>query len=176
MSGALTTKQQVFLEHYLTTWNATEAARVAGYAFPNVEGPKNLVKPSIAAAIKARLSDMTMTADEVLVRLADQARADMNDFVTDLGSSVRLDLQKAIKRNKMHLVKKFSVTRQGTSVELYDAQAALVHIGKHHGLFVERHEHEHSGTIGQHALTLERRVLDLVEREGTYQVPEEPER
>lgn len=146
MTNGLTDKQRVFIEHYLTCWNATEAARQAGYAHPNTQGPRLLVDVGIAEVIKARITEKAMTADEVLLRLAEQARGDMSDFVEDLGSAVRLDLKKAIKAGKFHLVKKYSNTRQGVSVELYDAQAALVHIGKHHGLFVDRVEH--GGEIG----------------------------
>ena len=49
----MTPKQQAFVEHYAASGNATEAARQAGYSRPNVEGPKNLVKPSVQAALSA---------------------------------------------------------------------------------------------------------------------------
>ncbi len=48
----MTQKQQAFVEHYAACGNATKAAELAGYAKPNVEGPKNLVKPSIQAALQ----------------------------------------------------------------------------------------------------------------------------
>lgn len=211
----LTRKQEAFVLTYLACWNATEAARQAGYAFPNVEGPKNLVNPSIVARIQERLTELKMDADEVLERLAAHARGSLADVVTfravrrqttvvkpvaeviaDLHvqiafeteyaervglneeeqktfqaqlSSIRrrivrlelrlerdpaateeapgpvvkeqvaeVDLAKAERLGKLHLVKAYNA--KDNRVELYDAQAALGLLGKHHGLFVDKHE------------------------------------
>lgn len=131
---ALTSKQQVWIEEYFSTWNATEAARRAGYAHPNVEGPANLVKPSIAIAIRARIAEKTMTADEALVRLAEQARAEYSAYIMSDGS---VDLEAMKRDGKMHLVKKVKPTKFGLEVEFYDAQTALVNIGRHHKLFTD---------------------------------------
>jgi phage terminase small subunit len=145
---ALTDKQQVFVEEYLRTWNATEAARIAGYAHPHVQGTQTLANLSVQEVIKARLAEKTMSADEVLVRLAEQARGDIREFFTIEEQSTqgraeestveryaRLDLVKLLESGKSHLVKSVTYTKFGPKVEMYDAQAALVHIGKHHGLF-----------------------------------------
>ncbi len=147
----LTQKQQVFVEEYLRCWNATEAARIAGYAYPNVEGPKNLVKPSIAERIKVRMTEKTMAADEVLARLSDHARGDMRAFVVanGVGEPIGFNLSPD---KPLHLVKKVSITEKGVSFELYDAQAALVHIGKAHGLFVDRQDV--SGQIGHYLIDI----------------------
>jgi hypothetical protein len=48
----LTTKQQKFVDAYCG--NATDAARLAGYAVPRDAGAANLKNPVIAQAIKAR--------------------------------------------------------------------------------------------------------------------------
>lgn len=135
---ALTKKQQVFIETYLTCWNATESARQAGYAFPNVEGTRLLVNASIKEQIEARLTELKMSADEVLIRLAEQARADMADFFRfqDGIKTPFLDLESANNKGLLRLVKKFKYNAAGhPEIELYDAQAALVHLGKAHGLF-----------------------------------------
>ena len=144
----LTDKQKLFIEHYLACWNATEAARRAGYqGNDNTLGSvgwENLQKPAIAERIKQRISEAAMAADEVLARLADQARATMADFidiVDEIGSPV-LNLEKAAQADKLHLVKKLRYNAKGyPEIELHDAQAALVHIGRSHGLFKERYEH-----------------------------------
>ncbi|HNP71001.1 MAG TPA: terminase small subunit [Kouleothrix sp.] len=80
---ALTTKQQAFIEHYLRTWNASQAARDAGYSEKTARaiGAENLTKPDIQAAIQARLSELKMGADEVLTRLTEHARGSMHDFL-----------------------------------------------------------------------------------------------
>jgi phage terminase small subunit len=55
--------------------------------------------------------------------------------------AVRLDLQEAGRRGKLGLLKKCTVAQDGkVSIELYDAQAALIALGKHRNLFVERKE------------------------------------
>lgn len=159
MSEGLTNKQQAFIEHYLTCWNATEAARRASYAYPNVEGPKNLVKPSIAAIIRQRLAEFKMGADEVLARLSDQARGSLDDFIdvsepghgiegaTDvieakaIAGGWKLNLVKAEQRGKLHLLKKIKSGQWGPEIELYDAQAALALLGRHHKLFTDMVEH-----------------------------------
>lgn len=143
---ALSNKQRVFVEEYLRTWNATEAARRAGYSEKTAYsiGQENLKKPEVKAAIEARIAEKAMSADEVLLRLADQARSTMADFINDAGE---VDLRTAKDNGKLHLVKSYTVTDKGTErVELYDAQAALVHLGRHHGLFVDKVEH--SGKVG----------------------------
>lgn len=135
---ALSHKQQVWIENYLITWNATEAARRAGYAHPNVEGPKNLVKPSLKARIDARLAELQMSADEALVRLADMARGSLAEF-----ADVQL-LADLKEHPKAHLVKtlttdvyedKAGKIHYKTRFELYDAQAALRDILRIHGKF-----------------------------------------
>lgn len=145
----LTNKQQAFVEHYLRIWNATEAARQAGYSAKtaNQQGPRLLVNVGIQAAISARLAELKMGADEVLTRLSSHARGTMDDFVR----GDYIDLERARERGVMHLVKKFKVTTttdgkdfetHRTEIELYDAQAALVQLGRHHKLFTDRVEVE----------------------------------
>lgn len=140
---ALTKKQQAFVEHYLREWNATRAAVLAGYSEKTARsiGSENLTKPDIAAAIQARLDELKMSADEVLLRLADQARATMDDFIDPERKDV--DLVRAAERGKLHLVKKFSRSTgkvETVTIELHDAQAALVQLGRHHKLFTDRTE------------------------------------
>jgi phage terminase small subunit len=137
---ALNTKQQLFVEHYLQHWNATQAAIRAGYSDKTAYsiGQRLLKDVEVAEAIAERIAQVAMSADEVLIRLADQARSDMGDFMTDYGE---LDLAKAKTSGKLHLIKSYTSTdKGGVKVELYDAQAALVHLGRHHGLFVDRQE------------------------------------
>lgn len=153
---ALNDKQQVFVEQYLTCWNATEAARRAEYAHPNVQGPRLLVNVSIQAAIAERLAELKMSADEVLTRLTEHARGSIAPFMRvssdgelhgfDLGDDRPLNLLHKVSITKRRMK---DVTEEKVTLELYDAQAALVHLGKHHSLFVERHEHSWKDTLKQ---------------------------
>jgi phage terminase small subunit len=150
-------KQRVFIEQYLQCWNATEAARRAGYAekYLHTNASKLLQNTTIKAEIERRIAEMTMSADEVLVRLAQQAKGDLADFagvgnLDDLKDNERSHLVKKIK----NIIRTAGGETYATvEIELYSAQAALVHIGKHHGLFAEFHDH--SGKVDIVEMTLE---------------------
>lgn len=154
---ALRDKQAAFVEHYLICFNASEAARRAGYSDKTAGaiGWENLKKPEIAEVISRRLQETAMGADEVLMRLAAHARSDMGEWLSDDGY---IDIAAMKEQGATHLLKKVKRTeRSGETksggiwqetrieVELHDALAALVHLGKHHRLFADRVEH--SGTV-----------------------------
>jgi len=136
-----TNKRRLFLEHYFAcNMNATEAARRAEYKKPNRQGPKLVKVGIIADAIKDRLAAMAMDSNEVLARLGKHARITMDDFVKvvqldDLGRSVVfVSLQQAKERGVLDCVKKITQLKDGGfTIELHDAQAALIHLDKHHG-------------------------------------------
>lgn len=76
-----------------------------------------------------------MGADEVLHRLAEQARAGYADFINEAGD---VDLGALLAAGKGHLIKKTRKDKdQNVIVEFYDAQAALVQVGRHFGLFTD---------------------------------------
>ena len=56
----LTEKQKRFIDYYIETGNASEAARRAGYSEKTAGwiGQENLQKPTIKAAIDARLKEL----------------------------------------------------------------------------------------------------------------------
>jgi len=136
-ANGLTDKQQVWLEHYLVCWNATEAARKAGYASPRQSGYSNMTKDYIQNEIKARLSEKKMSADEALARLSAYAKADLTDFLkvhTHSGTAT-LDMNSAQAAGKLFLIKKYKETRYGHELELHDPLRALELVARHHGLF-----------------------------------------
>lgn len=155
---ALSAKQQKFIDEYLVSFNATQAALRAGYAEKSAHaiGWENLRKPEISGEISQRLQESAMTADEVLMRLADQARGDIDNYLDDDG---HFDLKKARQAKKTGIIKKLK-TKTTTRViadieyvttevefELYDAQAALVQLGRHHKLFTDKTEMDIDQTI-----------------------------
>jgi hypothetical protein len=149
-------KQQAFVEEYLTCWNASEAARRAGYKTQaNVQGARLLANDSIRAKIETRLKEKAMGADEVLARLAEHARGDFSSFLTATGT---IDLTSDDAKAKLFLLKRVKVTSRKyakddefeeyhTEIELHDPQAALVHIGRHHKLFTDAVEQTVSGNL-----------------------------
>lgn len=64
----------------MKSWNATAAARAAGYAWPDKQGPAILKYPKVRALIEARLNESVMSADEALSKLSEQARANISVF------------------------------------------------------------------------------------------------
>lgn len=149
MAEGLTDKQRAFIEHYLTYWNSAEAARLAGYSEKTARsiGAENLTKPDIQAAIQQRLTELKMSADEVLARLTSHARGSIASFMRtspdgeihgfDLGDDKPLHLLHRVSITKRRIK---DVTEDKVTIELYDAQAALALLGKHHRLFVDRTE------------------------------------
>jgi len=77
----LTRRQQIFVSEYLQCWNATEAARRAGYrGRPNTIGPRLLSNVSIAAEVKAEIEARSLKTAEGLAILAAQARSSLAGF------------------------------------------------------------------------------------------------
>ena len=169
-----TVKQRNFVYHYLQSFNASEAARKAGYSekTSGVIGHELLKKPEIQAEIKRLLSENAMSAEEVLSRLADHARGSLGDFLEIYpdGDGFFINLQKAKEAQKLGLIKKLEVTRKvdkegnvesWAKVELHDPQSALVHLGKHHSLFTDKLLVENNELE-----PWERQAIDLIKSNG----------
>jgi hypothetical protein len=144
----VTGRRQLFVEEYLKCWNATEAARRAGYAHPEKQGWRILQDGKTKSLVAARVAETAMGANEVLYHLAEQARGDIGLlFRQDPDGVVDVDWARVVpgvthsgETQKMlgHLVKSITFTKDGPRLEMYDAQSALVHIGRHLGLFVDK--------------------------------------
>lgn len=86
----LTPKQQLFVDEYIIDFNATRAAKAAGYSEESAQqiGSQNLSKlvidNAITEAITARRNRCHITADHVLLKWWDIANTDYNEL-----SSVR---------------------------------------------------------------------------------------
>jgi phage terminase small subunit len=151
----LTDQMRVFLEEYLTTWNQTAAARVAGYAEPAVAGSRLVNHPLVRAEIEKRLTEKAMPANEVLERLGQQGRSDIALFLTTeqrphpdpeqakQGATIEvtyLDVTKAARSGYSHLIKSISYTNNGPKIEMYSSYDALVKMGEHYKLFTQKTE------------------------------------
>lgn len=133
----LSRKHQAFVNEYLIDFNATRGAERAGYRGNAntlaVTGHYLLRNPKIAEAIDQRLSEDAMRPTEVLKRMAEQARGAHAVYITPDG----VDMHRLLADGKGHLIKSIKDTAYGRSIEFYDAQTALHHIGKHFGLFAD---------------------------------------
>jgi len=135
-NGKLTHMQQMFVNEYLQSWNATEAAILAGYSkkTARAQGSRLLTNVNIIAIVESRLESNAITADETLQGLSDMATSDISDFVRVSAGLPIVDFEKAEKAGKLHLIKKLVVQEGKISFELYSKQRALETMAKHYGL------------------------------------------
>lgn len=138
------TQYIAFAAEYVIDFNATQAAIRAGYSVKTAysQGSRLLKNVEVQAEIERHMQLRKMKADEVLVRLAEHGRADMADFadINEATGEWSLNLGKAKRAGKTHLIKKLKPGKYGTEIELHSVDTALTLLGKHHKLFTERIE------------------------------------
>lgn len=148
----LTPMQREFVIEYLVTGNATKAAEKAGYSYPDKAGPRLSKEEKIQAVISEFYFGREMEAREVIQRLGQQGRAEYAKYLSErelpvldkdgelVGHRyvVGVDVNQMLADGKGHLIKGVKETQYGQTVEFFDAQSALVHIGRYHGLFTDR--------------------------------------
>lgn len=84
--------QRLFILHYVTNrGNQTQAALKAGYSPASAyqTGYENMKNPEIKAEIDRLISERLMPKDEVLQRLSQMARANLNDYLTTVKKVTR---------------------------------------------------------------------------------------
>lgn len=146
----LTGKQKRFCEEYIFDFNATRAAKSAGYSEDTAGaiGHENLKKPEIQAYIKELQTDLEKTSgiSRLMVlrehqKLAFSSIAHLHDTWIDRREFEKLsDDQKACIAEIQTQIRKTSVVREGqpeqdietefVKIKLYDKQKALDSISK----------------------------------------------
>lgn len=144
----LSLKQKLFCEYYLgkAKGNATEAARLAGYAGEydvlKTVGAENLTKPYIRQYIQQRFKEAArVDADEVMVTLARIMRGDLGDFINE-------DKSINVFGGDTRLIRKYRKTDDSESIELYSSFDAAREIAELMGMKVQRHAHSVAGPDG----------------------------
>lgn len=151
----LTLKQQLFVQEYLVSLNATQAALKAGYSPKTaaVMGSENLRKPYIAAlveeAMEARAERTRVDADKVVKELAKLGFSDMREIAAwgrsglSWKESEELEDEAAACVQEVKYTHEVRYTSNGERIEtdnmgvkLHDKKAALKMLGDHLGLFV----------------------------------------
>lgn len=155
---SLTAKQRRFVEEYCVDFNATQAAIRAGYSETTASeiGWENLRKPQIKSKIEIRMSALTMSSDEGLLRMSDFARGSFTPFlVVDENNNVTVDLTSLPAQAKMHLIKKIKQTKRTfgipgmettevvTEIEIHDSKDATKTILQMHGKLVDKKTIDH---------------------------------
>ncbi len=142
LAVSLTGKQQRFVEEYCgdSRLNATRAAKAAGYSEKTAYniGWENVRKREVAAAIKDRLKEFSMSAEEAQERMSELARGGLEPF---LGEDGKIDLTTEVAEANRHLLKKVrtSDTKYGETIdiEVHDQKDALKEILKLHGSYAQ---------------------------------------
>jgi phage terminase small subunit len=125
----MTPKEISFAENYLCTFNATEAAKLAGYSERSARqiGYENLTKPYIQEYIKnkteANLEMLEITQERVLAELSKIAFANVTDlFEEDWELKSLTDIPK----EKSAAIKSLTKTQTGVKVNMHDKLGALL--------------------------------------------------
>lgn len=168
----MTDKQKIFCEKYIQCWNATEAARQAGYSGSyetlRAIGSENLTKPNIREYIDDRIDKVSMSTNEILHRLTEWGRGTVEPFITHDDFSEALNVNSEEAKKSIGLIKKIkqheSVSKGESSkeetvlsrrfeIELHDAKDAVIQLAKIRGMYTEKIEH--SGKIDLPQLKVE---------------------
>lgn len=125
----LTSKEIAFAENYLCTFNATDAARKAGYSERSArqQGYENLTKPDIKNYIQERsesvLEKLGVTQERILAEIAKIAFSNITDLFED---DWKLKSQSDIPKMNLAAVKNLTKTETGVKVEMHDKLGALL--------------------------------------------------
>ena len=128
----LTAKQFLFCEHFIQTRNATKAAKLAGYSERTAysQGSRLLKNVEIQAVLNKRYSELAMSSDEVLMHLANIARASLSDYCDENGT---IDWAKVAKDS--YALKSM---KRGSKLEFESKLRALELIGRSTGMFIDK--------------------------------------
>jgi hypothetical protein len=150
---ALTLKQKMFIDEYLVDLNATQAAIRAGYSPKTAKdiASQNLAKLNIRIEIDKRMAERSkrvgMNADRVLQELGKLAFVkieDVIDFETGrIKPTATSDDLAAIQSIKIK-PGEYGTERE---IKFYDKKATLELLGKHLGLWTDKQEIEHTGSV-----------------------------
>lgn len=142
----MTQKQKRFIEEYLIDLNATQAAIRAGYSPDTAQqtGSENLSKPVIRAQIDRAMAERSkrtgVNAERVLQELAKIGFADVTDFVTIEGRSVKVKTTDQMPRDKLGAIAGIKEGANGIEIKLNDKEKALELIGRHLGMWNDKVE------------------------------------
>ena len=169
--------QEQFVVEYLVDFNATQAAKRAGYSDSvAILASQTLLKDSaIAAAVDRaqaqKLARVNVRADEVIHELAALAYSRVDHYLVDDNGNVKLAegapenamaAVKSIKKRKtVREDKQGNITiTYDVTLELHDKPGQLKLLGRHIGLFPDKVEHtgKNGGPI-ETAVTEVRRVI-----------------
>jgi phage terminase small subunit len=147
----LNAKRELFCQLYTKYWNATRAAREAGYTEKNahVLGYQLLQEPLVQARIQEltehALKEIGVTRERTLLELSRIAYANMKDLATWTQSGVEYKPSADVGEDSGASIAEVSetVTQVGGTLKIkqHDKVRALELLGRHQRLFADRVEH-----------------------------------
>ena len=157
----LTDFQKRFVAEYLVDLCGADAARRAG---SKAKEPKKVadglfatpkVAKALAEAMAARAERVELNADMIVAELKKIAFSNVSKYITvnDKGqaevnlSKMTVDDAAVISEIRVEDIDSGRRTGRRTIFKLYDKTAALQLLGKHLGMFIDRRQIEHTGTI-----------------------------
>ncbi len=179
MATQFTGLQLAFIDAYVgkAKFNTTEAARLAGYKGNGKTlaqvGYENLNKPDIAEEIKARLQARTMTADELLMRLGEQARVDVAEYFDEMGN---FDLPRFKREGYGHLVKTIKSGKYGPVIEFVSKEKSQELIARHLVLLTDKVEQDITYKVDENSIdALRNRIFGIKTKRGNQLDAEQPD-
>lgn len=160
----LTSRQRAFLKHLKESeeFNATEAARKAGYKNPDVQAARLMKHPTVTQEIaqwqRAREKRTNVTADRIVEELANLAFSDPTDLCDEDGQLNAKNV-KALDAGTRKLLDNFKqrtriYDKGGKSCRDIEMEISTITSGtrlkalellmKHVGIGEEKHQHEHT--------------------------------
>lgn len=166
----LNPRQRAFVEQYVTNgYNATRAYIEAGYSDRDAsQNACRLIRnDKVSSAIRTALSESLMSAEELKKRIADDATASLNDFVTVVDGQPVIDWQRAQDTGALRHLRELTIkpTMFGPEIKfkLVDDQRAKDQLVKVLGLNAPQKLHisgDNGGPIDVRAHMEELRNLD----------------
>lgn len=134
-------KQRAFVEEYVKDFNATAAAKRAGYSEKTAYSIADeiLKKPEVQQAIselqEQRSKELKISADTVIKEIAELGFSNILDFVRWTSQTVELIDSNTLDRRKAAAISEISMTAHGVKIKLHSKLDALDKLAKHLGLY-----------------------------------------
>ena len=159
----LSPKQRKFVENYLESMNAAEAARRAGYSFPRELNHSVLGAPAVRAAIEERMAERRarypLLGERVIEELCRIAFSDPRELMRWGPGGLELRHSDELTPEQAASVAELTEGRGGSlRLKKHDKLKALELLGRHLGMFADRIHAELSGPGGS-PLREDRRIL-----------------
>lgn len=137
----LTPKMVLFVQNYLVSTNAAQAAIAAGYSPKTAAamGRKLLSKPviddAIQRAMNERVERLHINQDMVLLELMGVIKANIGDYLTFGPGGIVFKDMSEIPPEKVALIKEISQGKAGIKIALPDKLDALEKLARHLGMY-----------------------------------------